>query len=218
MREPGLGPRGVDGSGVGGRHAFAYRQIHPAELRGVEPGLQPLLGVGVLGRHNQPRSAPIQPVDRVEIGGFPLLIVMIEQEITQRIIKMPWPRVDGQARGLVQDNQILVLIDNIQRAGGGNDAAPAFRVVQADGQHLPLPGPGVGVYPDPVQQDAVGQPLDPPYHCTGQPQLPLQQGVRLDPRQLGGDGQLQPPHSFLDSHRLENRKVRQYSTITPNRA
>ena len=43
----------------------------------------------------------------------------------------------------------------------------------------------------------------PAYHRTGQAKVFFQKGVHLDPRQLGGNGQLQPPaHSFLDSHRL----------------
>ncbi len=108
--------------------------------------------------------------------------------------------VDQHPGGLVEDDQIPVLVHDVQRAGDGRHAGGELWVRQPDGQRLPLFGPDADVHPRPVQGDAVLQPFDPPQHRAGQPQGPAQQGVDLRARQLRGDGQRQIPgaHSFLD--------------------
>ena len=111
---------------------------------------------------------------------------------------MPRSRVDRHPGGLIQDDKVRILVDDVQGAGGGDDAAAPLGVGQADGQHLSCLWTKPGVDPPAIHQNAVLQPLDPPHHRPGQAQVPLEQGVHLDSRQLRRDGQLQPPaHSFL---------------------
>ena len=61
------------------------------------------------------------------------LIVIMEQIITQRIIKMARTGVDGQTGGLIQDDDVLVLKDDVDGAGSGDDAAAPLRVGELDG-------------------------------------------------------------------------------------
>ena len=178
---------GVYNAGGGGGRTVADGQVHPAEAPGVELELQPFLGVGVLGRHQQARGALVQPVDRVEIGLLPSGFVMIHQKITQSIVKMAVSGVDQHPGGLVEDDQIPVLVQDVQRALRRDHAGGGGRGRQARRQRLPLPHPDADVHPRPVQGDAVLQPLDPPQHRAGQAQAAAQEGIHLQPRQPGGD-------------------------------
>ena len=63
--------------------------------------------------------------------------------------------MDQHAGGLVEHQQIPVLVHDIQGTRGGQDAAAPLRVGQADGQSLSLPGAEGGIHPGPVHQDAV---------------------------------------------------------------
>ena len=81
----------------------------------------------------------------------------------------------------------------------GDPAAP-LRVRQADGQHLPRPGGVPGIHPPAIHQDTIGQPLDPADYRSGQAQMPFQQGVHPDPRQLRPHRQLQTA-----AHRASSR-------------
>ena len=156
----------------------------------MELAFQHLLGVGVAGHHQQARGAPVQAVDGVEIPLFPLLIVMMEEKIPQRIGKMAWAGVDGHPRGLVEHHHVPVLIDDVQGAGRGDYPAAPLGVRQAHRQHLPLPGTEAGTHPLAVHQNSVGEPLDPPHHRPRQAQVTLEQGVHLDARQRPGDRQV----------------------------
>ena len=115
--------RGVNHSGGGLRAPLAHRQVEPPEVPGVELIFQHLLGVGVLGGHQQAGGPTVQPVDGVEVRLLSRLFIIMNQKITQRIVIVPRPRVDGHPRRLVQDNQVLVLVDDLQGTGGGDDAA-----------------------------------------------------------------------------------------------
>ena len=166
---------------------------------------QPLLGMGVFRRHHQPRGALVQPVDRVETRLIPGYFVMIHQKITQSIVKMAVTRVDQHPGGLVDHNEVLVLVHDVQRTFHRNDArepgrSPAKRVRQAHRQGLPRLRPDPDVHPDPVQGDAVVQPLHPAQDGARQPQMPPQERVHLQPRQLRGDcyGEIPGAHSVLD--------------------
>ncbi len=75
-----MGPSGASMPFPGWLAPLAHRQIGPAEGVGVELIFQHLLGVGVAGHHQQAGGPPVQPVDRVEVPRFSLLIVIIEQD------------------------------------------------------------------------------------------------------------------------------------------
>ena len=181
--------------------------VDPRTSPGVELIFQHLLGVGVLGGDQQAGGPPVQAVDGVKIRLLVGRFVIVRQKIPQSIVEMPRPRVDGHPWGLVQNNQVLVLIDDIQRPGCGDDAAVSGRIGQPGGEHLARLGTEPGVHPQAVHQDTVGQPFNPLDHRPGQVQVLSQQSVHPDPLQLRGDGQLQTPaHSFRDSQRAERKK------------
>ena len=145
--------------------------------------------MGVLGHHHQAGGAPVQAVDGVKIRLRPLLIVMPEKKITHCIVKVPRTRVDRHPGGLVQHDEISVLIADIQFPRGGDHAAAPLRVRQADGQDLSHPRHTPGVHPRPVQQDAVLQPLDAADHRAGQAEFPAQQQLHPHSGVCGSDGQ-----------------------------
>ena len=141
----------------------------------------------------------------MEVGLLPLQIVMIQQKITHCIGKVPRPRVDGHPGGLVHHHDVSILVQDVQGPGGGDHPAAPLGVGQPHGEHLPRLGDIPGVHPDPVGQDAVGQPLDPPHYRPRQAQVALQQGVHPDPRRLRRDGKFQTAaHSFLDQRYMWN--------------
>ena len=163
--------------------------------------LQPLLGVGVLGYHHQPRGPLVQPVDRVVVGKNALFLVIIHQKITQRIVIVARSGVAGHAGCLIDYQQVLILVDDVKRARNRSQAAAQGRLPHQDGELLSYPYPLAGIDPLTVQQDAVRQPLDPPDHRAGQPQLPAQHGVHLLAVPLGRDDPGQPPPGPLLCHR-----------------
>ena len=124
----------------------------------------------------------------------------MQKKITDRIVVVPGTGVDRHAGGLVQHQKVRVLIDDVQRPGGGHDPAAPLRVRQADGQHLPRPGDVPGIHPPAIHQDAIGQPFDPADYRSGQAQMPFQQGVHPDPRQLRPHRQVQTA-----AHRASSR-------------
>ena len=171
----------------------------------VELTLQHLLGVGMAGHHQQAGGPPVQAVNGVKVPLFALLIVIIEQKIAYCIVKMAWSGVDCHPWRLIEYQQVLVLVHNVQRARGGDDAAAPLRVREADRQHLPRFGDVPGIDPAAVHQNPIFQPLDPPHYSTGQAQAALEQSVHLDPGQLWSDGQFQTAaHSFLDQRYMWN--------------
>ena len=136
---------------------------------------------------------------------FTLLIVIIEQKIAYCIIKVAWSGVYCHPWRLIEYQQVLVLVHNVQRARGGDDAAAPLRVRETDRQHLPCFGDVPGIDPAAVHQNSIFQPLDSPHHSAGQAQAAFEQGVHLDSSQLRPDGQFQTAaHSFLDQRYIWN--------------
>ena len=193
-------------------HPVAHRQVHPAEVRRVELALEPLLGVGVLGHHHQAGGAPIQPLHRVDVGGDAPLPVVVRDKIAQGVGVVAGAGVDGDAGGLVEHQQIPVLIHDIQGTGRGHHDPLVVGVGHPDGEHLPRRCPLPGDGPDTVQQDAVLQPLDTPDHRARQVQLPPQQGVDFLPRHGRRDGERQPPGRLLRHARSPLPLFSQYTT------
>ena len=143
----------------------------------MQRALEALLRVGVLGDHHQAAGAPVQPVDGVIVGALTRLIVIIQEKITQRIVKMPRARMAGDAGGLVEHQKVRILVHDVQRPGGRHDAAAAHIVGYTDREQLPRRRPPVRMDPHAVQQDTVLQPFDVPDERTGEPQAAAQQGI-----------------------------------------
>ena len=68
--------------------------------------------------------------------------------------------MDGHAGGLVEDQQILVLVDDVQGAGGAFNAAAAHGIAEAQAQGLAGADAVAGGDPAAVQGDAVWEALD----------------------------------------------------------
>ena len=148
------------------RHPVAHRQIDPPEGPGVHLTFQFLLGVGMLGHHQQSRSTFIQPVDRVDPRRFPLLLVIISDIVAQGIPAVAWSRMNRYTGGLVDHQQVLVLIDHIHRPRRGGHSLRPLRIVHPHRENLSRRCPLAGDSPDAIQQDAVLQPFDPFDHST----------------------------------------------------
>ena len=140
--------------------AVTHRQIDAAEMLGVEGGFQTLLSIDVFGDHQKSRSALIQTVDRMIIGIQADFLVIMKDEITQRIVKVTVAGM-GENTGLLVDHQnIFVLIDDVQRAIGGDNTAFHNAVSHAYREYLTASDGAPYRDPFSVQQDAVIQPFD----------------------------------------------------------
>ena len=193
---------GVDNPGGRLGNPLTHRQVEAAEVRGVQGVFQRLLGVRVLGDHQQAAGPLVQPVDRMKIGLNTLLIVIIQQKITDCIGKVAGARMDGYAGELVEDQDIGVLIHDVQRSGGWDNAAAAHAVCHQDGEDLASAGADVGMDPDAVQQNPVAQPLHPADYRAREAQAGAHEGIDLPARLLRCDGEGQAAgrrgaHSFL---------------------
>ena len=164
--------------------------------------LQHLLGVGVLGHHHEPRRPLVQAVYRVEVGLHPGPIVIIQQKITDCIGKVAGSGVDQHPRGLVEDQDVPVLVDDVQGARRRDHPAAPLGVGEPHGEHLPRLHPLAGKDSLPVQQNAVVQPLDPPDHRAREAQRLPQQSVHLLPRPLRRYGEAHPPNLLFHTHGL----------------
>ena len=87
--------------------------------------------------------------------------------------------MDRQAGGLVYHQDVLVLIDHINRTGGGRHIQPGAGIGHQRREYLTVRCPLAGDGADAVQQNAVFQLLDPADHGAGQVQVPAQQRVDL---------------------------------------
>ena len=191
----------ADGSlnlSAGGRGSSdTHRKIGALKFLGVELPLQKLLGVGMLRGDQQARGPPVQAVNGVKISLLPLSVVIIEQKITNCIVKMTRSGVDSHTWSLVKYHKVSVLVENIQGTGGGDNPAAPLWVGEADGQRLSGLGEIPGIDPLAIHQDSVRQPFDAPYDCAGQAQVPSEQSIHFNPGQLRSDGQFQAAaHNF----------------------
>ena len=85
----------------------------------LDLGRQPQVGPVGLRHHQQPRGVPVNPVDDagalhpVDAGeGVP---TVVEEGVDERPGRVPRGRVDDHSFGLVDDQKVFVLIDDVQR-------------------------------------------------------------------------------------------------------
>ena len=155
------------------------------------------MGVGVLGHRHETGGSPVQPVHRMKSCSKAVFFIILHEEIGQGVPVVALAGVDGNPPGLVHHQQILVLIENVQRAGDGLDLLAADSVPYSCGQNLPRPDPGGGEHRLSVQQNAVGQALGPADRSGGEAQLPTEKGIHVLPLLLKGNGQGQSAHGDL---------------------
>ena len=113
--------------------ALAERQILPAKVLRMEAAAQYILCVSVFGQKNKPTCPPIQPMHRVEGQ----LRTVKGQGIGQGA-KSSLHAMHRHIRGLIDKEQVLVLIDDGQRRFHGRGTVPLGGVVQPHSE--PLPG------------------------------------------------------------------------------
>ena len=155
------------------------------------------MGMGVLGHRHETGGSPVQPVHRVKGCNKAVFFIILHEEIGQGVPVVALAGVDGNPPGLVHHQQILVLIENVQRAGDGLDLLAADSVPYSCGQNLPRPDPGGGEHRLSVQQNAVGQALGPADRSGGEAQLPPEEGIYVLSLLVGGNGQGQSAHGDL---------------------
>ena len=124
---------------------------------------------------------------------------MGQEEIGQSVPVVPLAGVDGDAPRLVQNHQILVLIDDGQRAGNGGNLLAAGSIPHIHCKDLALPGHRVGKDGGPIHQDAPRQRLGPAHPSGGEPQLPPEEGGHGFSRLVCPDGQGEPTHGWASS-------------------
>lgn len=134
------------------RDALHQGQVFPQESGAVEGLGQHHLGVGVHGGGHQAAGALVQPVHRAK-GKGRLVPKAVGQVVLQGVPLLAAGRLAGQGGLLVDDENILVFIDYIHRAGPGFQSAALFGQTHLD--HLACPHDLVGVYRRSVQQHAV---------------------------------------------------------------
>ena len=99
----------------------------------------------VLRHHREAGGVPVQPVGAAEDEGLFLLFVVPGQGIGQGVCVVVHGGMDGHAGGLVEDDDVLVLIDDIQRQMDGRDFFQRRRPRGCARSVRPPPGP-VGAY------------------------------------------------------------------------
>ena len=83
---------------------------------------------------------------------------------------MPRTGMDGDTGGLIHYYQVFILVDEVQGAGGRDNAAAPLQVIQPDGEKLAHLRAGISLNPLSIQKNAVRPPLNPADHRARQSQ------------------------------------------------
>ena len=165
VRRGGAAGGAVVRAGDGQVNGAAYRQAGAAgggEIRapkavGVQHAAQPVVHIAAAGDEHDAGCATVEPVDGVKNRVGP---EVSGKCIGNRGIAAVIPAVHGHAGGLIEREQVSVLIQDIQRHGHGWEAAAGALVVDAHGERIPclhaIDGAGVRT----VEADAVRHGLD----------------------------------------------------------
>ena len=116
------------------------RQVRLADAARLELGHQRRLGRVVLGDHQQPARVAVEAMDDARPGdaGDPAVLGPAgprQQRVDQRVaVVVPGRRVDDEARRLVDDEQVVVLVDDRERDVRGRREVEGDRLrdVEAD--------------------------------------------------------------------------------------
>ena len=113
----------------------------------------------VLSHHREAGGVPVQPVGAAEDEGLFLLFVVPGQGIGQGVCVVVHGGMDGHAGGLVEDDDVLVLIDDIQRQMDGRDFFGDAGLADAHGQCVPLLDLSAHIIRYTIYKDALGHPF-----------------------------------------------------------
>ena len=183
----------VDGPCRRVRAAPAHRQIRPAEIAGVQLLHAQPVDVPGFGHRHDAGGAPVQPVDAVE-ASLAQIPAHGPGHGDGLLRQGRW--VDGDACGLVEDQQVLVLPQDVQ----GIVHRPDMGIVSGQVRHVG--GDGVSGADQrchggglPVQQNGSGPPLQPGEKRAGDPQLLPQEPAQGPALLLRRDGIGQQAHA-----------------------
>ena len=172
--------------------AQAQGQIGPAEALAVELAAQGVVGPAVLGRRQNPGGAPVQPVHQMHAGPRPQVV---DQPLGQGgLLRREGGGDGGQAGRLIHHQQVLVLIEDLQRHGRRDQGGGTLRRVQIHPQPVPGPEEGRDEHPPAVDGEAGLGPLQAADAAGGEAQLPPQQALDRAPGLLLCHHQLQRRH------------------------
>ena len=150
-----------------------------------------LVHVAVFGHHHHAGNAAIQPVHGMERAAAQ--IVGYRASYRNGLLRQR-RRVDGDPGGLVENEKILILPQNVQRVVHGDDIIVGGRVGHVHRQHIALAGCGPDGDGAAVQQNGVFPPFQGFQQGGGQPQFLPQQLLDGQAGQRRGDGQRQDTH------------------------
>ena len=71
-------------------------------------------------------GVPVQPVDTAVDEILSVLLIMPGEGIGQGVSVVLKRRVDGHVSGLIDHQQVLILINNLKRKGSGHDRLAPF--------------------------------------------------------------------------------------------
>ena len=171
----------------------------------MQHAAQPVVHVATAGDEHDAGRATVEPVDGVKNRVGP---EVSGKCIGNRGIAAVVPAVHGHAGGLIEREQVSVLIQDIQRHGHGWEAAAGALVIDAHGEGIPclhaIDGAGVRA----VDADAVRHGLDagngPVDHAQFTPEQAFDRAASL----LRRDGERQPAHSCAASAASYAARVR----------
>ena len=143
-------------AGIG--HAIDQRQIAAVNGMTLELVGQPMVGRVMLGHHQQPGGVLVDPVDDpgplFAADPRQAVAAMMQQRIDQRAAPRPRGRMHHHARSLVEDDQIGIFIDHVQRDILGL-CHPVDRIFQPHPPDLPGQNPRLDIGDgNPVQRDS----------------------------------------------------------------
>ena len=174
----GLADGQVDGAGFRQPCPLTHGVIGAADAVVGQQFFQPMGCQLVFGAGHQAGGAPVQSVDGPEGGILPGVDQVIDHPIGQGLaVVMARAGMHRQPGGLVEDHQIAVLINDVQRSLAGlHPALPTAFGLPEDGQLLSRLYGMAHRHPDAIQCDAPFGDLQLPQKVGGHLKLPPQQG------------------------------------------
>ena len=186
----------VDGAANRQANSLAHGVVGAADAVPRQQFFQPVGRKLVFGTGHQAGGAPVQSVDGPEGGILSGFGQMVYHPVAQGVaIVMSRAGMHRQTGRLVEDHQVAVLIDDVQRTLDGLHPPLLAAVgLPEDGQHLSRLHSVAHGDTNVVQHNAVFSDLQLPQQVGGDPKLPPQQGQHLQPLVFGCADVLQPLH------------------------
>ena len=182
----------IDAAGGGLGRTQTDAPVLPEEGIGVKRLHAQAVDIAGFGHGHDAGGATIQTVDAVEAAGAE--VVAHGPGHGDGLLRQGGG-MDGDAGGLIQQEKILVLPQNIQRIGHGADVGILTRQVgDVRRQHVAGLCAGGDDDGDTVQSDGAGPPFQLGQKAAGDTELPAQQSSYRQAGLLRGNGVGQEPH------------------------